>query len=127
MTRVNDPAARQVVFLDAAILAVQDGWNGLQPGIAAFALGPGGDGLTQIAAILAANYLSGRASISIVGQGSAGQMQIGSATLADASLPGGSSTPSEIGAAPARGGALGLYGRGAAQAAAEAPFVADSH
>jgi Domain of unknown function (DUF4347) len=61
-----------VVFIDSNVPDIQDLINGLAPGEQAFVLSPTGDGLDQIADILAANNLANLASISIVSHGASG-------------------------------------------------------
>jgi hypothetical protein len=116
---------RQVVFIDSRVPDIQDLLNGLQPGEQAFVLDPSSDGVQQIADILAANNFSGLASISIVGHGAAGQIELGSTELDDSNLSSHSAALAKIGAALAPGSDLLLYGCDIASGATGQQFIAD--
>ena len=66
----------QVVFIDSRVPDISDLLNGLAPDTQVFVLDPDSDGLQQIADILADNDLSDLSSISIVGHGASGEMQL---------------------------------------------------
>jgi hypothetical protein len=125
MTAESDSAVLQVVFIDSDVPDLQDLLNGLQPGAEAFVLNPGSDGLGQIAAILAANHLSNLASISIVGHGSDGEMQLGSTMLSEANLASNAAALAAIGAALQPGGDIQLYGCNVAQGTPGQQFIDD--
>ncbi len=99
---------RHVVFIDANVPDLQDLLNGLAPSTQAFVLDPSSDGVQQIAAILAANNLSDLSSISIVGHGAAGRINLGSSVLDESNLSAHAEALAQIGAALAPGGDLQL-------------------
>jgi hypothetical protein len=111
MSNSDTQDAEQVVFIDANVPDLQDLLAGLAPGVQAFVLDPDRDGLQQIAAILAANDLTDLSSISIVGHGSSGAIEVGGTTLDDADLSSYAPELAEIGGALALGGDLALYAR----------------
>ena len=121
--QVADP--RQVVFIDSNVPDIQDLLNGLQPGAIAFVLDPSSDGLTQIADILSANDLSGLASISIIGHGAPGAIDLGSSVLDDADLEDEAASLADIGASLTPGGDLQLYACDVASGAGGRQFIAD--
>ena len=116
---------QQIVFIDARVPDVADLLNGLQPGAQAFVLDPASDGVQQIADILAANNLTDLASISIVGHGAAGAIDIGSTVLDDGDLSQHSAALAQIGASLKTGGDLQLYGCDVASGASGQQFIAD--
>jgi hypothetical protein len=118
-------AASRVVFIDSNVADLQDLLAGLAPGEAAFVLDPGGDGLEQIADILAANKLTGLSSISIVGHGSSGAIDLGSTALDDGDLSSHATALAQIGGALGSGGELQLYACDVASGAAGQQFIAD--
>ena len=118
-------AATRAVFIDSSVPDLQDLLAGLAPGEAAFVLDPGSDGLEQIADLLAANKLTGLASISIVGHGSSGAIDLGSTALDDGDLSSHATALAQIGAALADGGDLQLYACDVASGAAGQQFIAD--
>src|SRR5262245_55320079 len=83
------------------------------------------DGVQQIADILAANNLTELASISIVGHGAAGAIDIGSTVLDDAGLSQHSAALAQIGASLKTGGDLQLYACDVASGASGQQFIAD--
>ena len=121
----NSDTQDAVVFIDANIPDLQDLLTGLAPGVQAFALDPDRDGLQQIAAILAANDLTDVSSISIVGHGSSGAIEVGGTTLDDADLSTYAPELAAIGGALAPGGDLQLYACDTAAGAAGQQFIAD--
>jgi hypothetical protein len=122
-TRGVEP--QQVVFIDANVPDCRDLIRGLAPGVEAFVLNPQHDGLRQMAAILARHHLTDLSSISIVGHGSSGEIDIGGTTLDDANLSTYAAELTEIGNALAPGGDFQLYACDTAAGAAGQQFIAD--
>src|ERR1700692_3034230 len=91
-------APQQVVFIDSNVPDIQDLLSGLQPGEVAFVIDPSSDGVQQIADFLAANNLTNVSSISIVGHGASGAIDLGSTVLDDGDLASHASALSQIGA-----------------------------
>ena len=120
-----DQSSPQVVFIDGDVPDLQDLLSGLAPGVEAFVLDPSSDGLQQIADILATNNLGNVSSISIVGHGASGQIQVGSTTLDAGDLSSESAELEQIGAALAPGGDLQLYSCDTASGASGQQFIAD--
>ncbi|HEX3862559.1 MAG TPA: Hint domain-containing protein [Stellaceae bacterium] len=118
-------APQQVVFIDSNVPDIQDLITGLAPGVQAFVLDPSSDGVQQIANILAANGLADLSSISIVGHGATGEIQLGSSLLDTDDLSSESTGLAQIGAALAPGGDLQLYGCDVASGATGQQFIAD--
>jgi hypothetical protein len=118
-------APQQVVFIDSNVPDIADLLGGLQPGEVAFVIDPGSDGVQQIANIIAANNLTNLSSISIVGHGAAGAIDLGSAVLNDGDLSGHASALAQIGAALAPGGDLQLFACSVASGTAGQQFIAD--
>lgn len=116
---------RNVVFVDGTVPDLQDLLDGLAPGEQAFVLDPSSDGMQQIASILAANDLTDLSSISIVGHGSSGAIEVGGTTLDDADLSAYAPELAAIGGALAPGGDLALYACDTAAGAAGQQFIAD--
>ncbi|HEY5067724.1 MAG TPA: DUF4347 domain-containing protein [Xanthobacteraceae bacterium] len=125
MTSSNIGTPQSVVFIDSNVPDLQDLLNGLAPGVEAFVIDPSNDGLAQIAAMLASNDLTNLSSISIVGHGVAGQIQVGSTTLDAGDLSGDSTALAQIGAALAPGGAFQLYACDVASGSAGQQFIAE--
>ncbi len=125
MTSSNSDTPESVVFIDSNVPDLQDLLGGLAPGVEAFVIDPSSDGLAQMAAILAANDLSNLSSISIVGHGAAGEIQVGSTTLDAGDLSSESAALAQIGAALAPGGDLQLYACDVASGTAGQQFIAD--
>ena len=121
----NSAAPQSVVFIDFNVPDLQALLDGLSPGAAAFVIDPSSDGLAQIAAILADSDLTGLSSISIVGHGSAGDIQIGSTTLDAGDLSSDGAALSQIGEALAPGGAFQLYACDTAAGTVGQQFIAD--
>ena len=111
--------------IDSSVPDLQDLLGGLAPGVEAFLIDPSSDGLAQIADILAANDLTDLSSISIVGHGAAGQIQVGSTTLDEADLASESAVLGQIGTALAPDGDLQLYSCDTANGAIGQQFIAD--
>jgi Hint domain/Domain of unknown function (DUF4347) len=116
---------QDVVFIDATVPDLQDLLDGLAPGERAFVLDPSSDGMQQIAAILAANDLTDLSSISIVGHGSSGAIEVGDTTLDDADLSTYARELAAIGGALAPGGDLQLYACDTAAGGSGRQFIAD--
>ena len=125
MTSSNIGTPQSVVFINSNVPDLQDLLNGLAPGVEAFVIDPSSDGLAQIAAILATNDLTNLSSISIVGHGAAGQVQVGSTTLDAGDLSSDSAALAQIGAALAPGGAFQLYACDVASGTAGQQFIAE--
>ena len=125
MTSSNIGTPQSVVFIDFNVPDLQDLLNGLAPGVEAFVIDPSSDGLAQIAAILASNDLTNLSSISIVGHGAAGQIQVGSTTLDAGDLSSDSAALAQIGAALAPGGEFQLYACDVASGTAGQQFIAE--
>jgi Domain of unknown function (DUF4347)/SdrD B-like domain/Bacterial Ig domain len=121
----NFAGNQQIVFIDSRVPDLQDLVEGVDPGTQVFVLDPSSDGIQQIADILAANNLDGLTSISIVGHGAAGQIDLGSTVLDDSDLSRHSAALAQIGAALAPGGTLQLYGCDVASGATGQQFIAD--
>ena len=94
-----------------------------RPGVEAFVLDPHRDGLRQIAAILARHHLTDLSSISIVGHGSSGVIDVGGTTLDGADLSTYTAELAKIGAALAPGGDLQLYACDVGQGTAGDAFL----
>lgn len=116
---------KQVVFIDSRAPDIQALIAGVQPGELVFVLDPTSDGVQQIADILAANNLTNLDSISIVGHGASGEIDLGTTVLNDADLAVHAAALSTIGAALAPGGDLALYACSTAAGAAGQQFIAD--
>ena len=116
---------KNVVFIDSNVPDLQDLLDGLQPGEIAFVLDASTDGVDQIANILAANGLTDLASISIVGHGASGAVDLGSSVLNDADLSSHAGALAQIGATLAPGGDLQLYACDVASGATGQQFIAD--
>src|SRR5436305_1455243 len=101
--------SQHVVFIDSRVPDLQHLIDGVKAGEQVFVLDPSSDGLQQIADSLAANNLSGLASISVVGHGAAGQLELGSTELDDSNLSSHSAALAQIGASLVAGGDLQLY------------------
>jgi microcystin-dependent protein len=117
--------SEQVVFIDSSVPDIQDLLDGLKPGEQAFVIDSNSDGLDQIASILKANDLTGLSSISIVGHGASGEIDLGSTAIDDANLASDAAALSTIGASLAPGGNLSLYACDTAAGAAGQQFIAD--
>ncbi|MEJ1970315.1 MAG: DUF4347 domain-containing protein [Rhizomicrobium sp.] len=113
------------VFIDSRVPDIQDLVNGVQPGNHVFVINPDGDGLQQIADILAANGAHGLSGISIVSHGSAGEIEIGSTILNDATLADHAGALSAIGAALKSGGDLSLFSCNTASGIVGQQFIGD--
>src|SRR5208337_3226773 len=118
-------APQQIVFIDSNVPDLQELLQGLAPGADAFVIDPSRDGLQQIAGLLAENDLSDLTSISIVGHGEAGQLDLGSTVLDDSGLSSHAAALAQIGAALAPGGSLQLFGCDVASGATGQHFIAD--
>ena len=116
---------RQIIFLDPGIPDIADLIDGARPSDQVFVLQADGNGLEQIADILASENLSGLDSIAIVSHGDTGELRLGSALLTDGNLAGNSGALAEIGAALAPGGTIQLYGCDVAQGATGQRFIDD--
>ena len=125
MTSSNIGTPQSVVFINSNVPDLQDLLNGLAVGVEAFVIDPSSDGLAQIAAILTTNDLTNLSSISIVGHGAAGQIQVGSTTLDAGDLSSEAATLAQIGAALAPGGAFQLYACDTASGTAGQQFIAE--
>src|SRR5262249_7883484 len=104
-----DDTKLNAVFIDATVGDLQDLLDGLKPGEQAFLIHPGGDGIEQIAAILASSGLTNLSSIAIVGHGSAGAIGLGSTVLDDSDLSQHAAALARIGSALAADGQLELF------------------
>jgi VCBS repeat-containing protein len=122
---VQSDIGRQIVFVDSGVPDLAALIAGATPGELVFVLDPSSDGLQQIADILTANGLTGLASISIVGHGASGAIDLGSTVVDDANLASHAAALSSIGAALAPGGDLALYACDTAAGAAGAQFISD--
>jgi hypothetical protein len=118
-------SAQSIVFIDSRVPDLQDLLDGVQQGDLIYVLDTNSDGVQQIADILAANNLTGLASISIVAHGAPGEIEIGSTLLTDANLSSHSTALAEIGAAMAPGGNILLYGCDVGSGAAGTQFIND--
>jgi hypothetical protein len=116
---------QHVVFIDSRVPDIQDLLDGLQPAEQAFVIDPSSDGIQQIADILRANDLTGLASISIVGHGSAGAISLGSTVLDESDLSSHSAALAQIGAALGSDGSLQLYACDVVAGATGQQFIAD--
>ena len=121
----QNTAGQQVVFIDSDVPDIQDLIAGLAPGVKAFVLNASSDGVEQIAGILAADDLTDLSSISLVGHGAAGEIQLGSSVLDTSDLSSESAALAQIGAALAPGGDLQLYACDTASGASGQQFIAD--
>ncbi|MGB7099405.1 MAG: DUF4347 domain-containing protein, partial [Xanthobacteraceae bacterium] len=114
---------QQIVFIDANVPDRRELLRGLAPGVEAFVLDPHRDGLRQIAAILARHHLTDLSSISIVGHGSSGVIDVGGTALDGADLSTYTAELAKIGAALAPSGDLQLYACDVGQGAAGDAFL----
>ncbi len=114
---------QQIVFIDAKVPDRRELLRSLAPGVEAFVLDPHRDGLRQIAAILARHHLTDLSSISIVGHGSSGVIDVGGTTLDGADLSTYTAELAKIGAVLAQGADLQLYACDVAQGAAGDAFL----
>src|ERR1700737_1773584 len=121
----NPTSIRRVVFIDAGVPDLQDLIDGAKPGERVFVLESSGDGVAQIADILAANDLIDLSVISIVAHGSAGALHLGSAVLNDSNLSDYASDLAQFGASLMPGGDLQLFGCNVASGATGRQFLAD--
>lgn len=124
-SEANPNSPLQVVFINSNVPDIADLLSGLAPGEVAFVINPGSDGVQQIANILAANNLTNLSSISIVGHGASGAVDLGSTVLNDGDLASHASALAQIGAALAPGGDLQLYSCNTASGASGRQFIAD--
>ncbi|WP_426608556.1 tail fiber protein [Bradyrhizobium sp. McL0616] len=115
----------QVVFIDSRVADIQTLLSGLAPDEQAFVLNGSSDGLAQIATILKDNGLTGLSSISIVGHGAPGEIELGSSVIDDGDLAGDVGALSTIGAALSLGSTLALYSCDAASGATGTQFISD--
>jgi hypothetical protein len=115
----------KIVFIDPRVRDIEDLPNGLQPGEQAFVLDPSTDGVQQIADILAADNFADLSAISIVGHGTAGQLDLGSTVLDESTLSQHADALKQIGQALNPGGDLQLYACDVASGASGQQFVAD--
>ncbi len=114
-----------VVFIDSMVPDLQTLLGGVAPGERAFVLDMSAGGLEQIAAILAANNLTGVGSIAIVGHGASGSINVGTTVLNDADLAEHAAALKTIGAAVKPGGSLDLYSCDTAAGPQGRAFIAD--
>ncbi|OPY96809.1 hypothetical protein A5906_00335 [Bradyrhizobium sacchari] len=115
----------RVVFIDCRVSDIDALLNGLAPDEQAFVLNGASDGFAQIAAILKDNGLTGLSSISIVGHGAPGEIEIGSSVIDDADLANDAAALSAIGASLASDGALALYACDTAAGTTGSQFISD--
>ncbi|GLS20283.1 hypothetical protein GCM10007874_33000 [Labrys miyagiensis] len=115
----------QIVFIDSRVPDIQALIDGATPGEQVFVLDAASDGIQQIADILANDNLTNLASISIVGHGAPGEIELGSSWLDDTDLAGHATALSTIGAALAPGGDLALYACNTAAGATGQQFITD--
>lgn len=115
----------KVVFIDSRVADIQTLLNGLAPDEQAFVLNDTSDGLSQIATILKDNGLTGLSSISIVGHGAPGEIELGSSVIDDANLASDAAALATIGASLAANGTLALYGCDTAEGATGSQFISD--
>jgi hypothetical protein len=118
-------SAQSIVFIDSRVPNLQALLDGLEPGEAAYVLDATSDGVQQIADILAANNLTGLASISIVSHGETGELALGSSVVTDANLAAHAKALAEIGTALAAGGSIRLYGCDVASGTLGQQFIND--
>jgi lipopolysaccharide export system protein LptA len=122
---VTTYSAQSIVFIDSRVANLQALLDGLQEGETAYVLDPNSDGVEQIADILAANNLTGLASISILGHGESGEIALGSSSLTDSNLASHSNALAELGATLAPGGMIKLYGCDIAFGTTGQQFISD--
>ncbi len=115
------PACHAVVFFESAVADFQVLRQGLTPGTDALALDSGGDGVREMAAYLAGSH--GLTSIGLVAHGSAGSLDLGTATLDASSLNGYRPELAAIGSALGIGGEVDLWSCNVAQGQAGNAFV----
>ncbi len=115
----------KVVFIDSRVADIQILLDGLAPDEQAFVLNGTSDGLAQIATILKDNGLTGLSSISIVGHGAPGEIELGSSVIDDGNLAGDASALSTIGTAISPDGTLALYSCDTASGSAGSQFISD--
>ena len=117
--------ADSIVFIVSRVPDLQDLLNGLQPGEQAFVIDSSSDGIQQIADILAENNFTNLSSISVVGHGESGEMEVGSSSITDSNLAAHSNALAEIGASLAPGGTIQLYGCDVALGTGGQQFIND--
>ena len=117
--------AQSIVFIDSSVPDLQALLDGLSPGEQAFVIDSSSDGVQQIADILAQNNFTDLSSISIVGHGESGEMELGSSSITDSSLASYSNALAEIGAALAPNGSIKLYGCDVGLGAVGQQFIND--
>lgn len=115
----------RIVFIDSRVADIPLLLNGLASDEQAFIVNGGSDGFAQIAAMLASNGLTGLSSISIVGHGAPGEIELGSSVIDDAGLAGDAAALAAIGQSLASGGTLALYACDTASGATGSQFISD--
>ncbi|UPK31765.1 tail fiber protein [Bradyrhizobium sp. 186] len=115
----------RVVFIDSRVANIHVLLVGLASDEQAFVIDGASDGFAQIAAFLATNALTGLSSISIVGHGAPGEIELGSSVIDDANLAGDAAALAVIGKSLASGGTLALYGCDTASGATGSQFISD--
>ena len=116
---------QEVVFIDANVPDLQALLDGLATGVEAFVLDPAGDGVQQIADILAQNNLDDLSAISIVGHGASGEIVLGSSVVDESDLLNHAAALAQIGASLIPGGSLQLFACDVASGATGQQFIAD--
>ena len=106
----DNPARRDVVFIDPQSSDVMGLYGGAKPGDLVFVLDPNKDGVQQIADILAAQDLHDLDAIHIVSHGMEAEVKLGTTVLTDGNLADHAAALAAIGKALKPGGDLMLYG-----------------
>lgn len=117
--------AKKAVFIDSDVADIQTLLDGLAPDEQAFVLNGASDGFVQIAALLKTNGLNELSSISMVGHGAPGEIELGSSVINDADLANDAAALSAIGASLSPGGTLALYSCVTASGAIGSQFISD--
>src|ERR1700739_389315 len=120
---MSDSGPTNVVFIASNVPDLQGLLDGLAPGTQAFVIDPSSNGLQQIADILAANDLTGLASISIVAHGASRALDLGASPIIDPDLASNADALATIGASLTSGGTIQLYGCNVAEGATGQTFI----
>ncbi len=111
----------QILFIDSRVSNYRDLLKGLAAGTQVYILNPDEGGLAQIAAILASRH--DVADVSIIAHGNAGEVELGSTIVTQATLAASATDLHTIGAAIAPGGDLLVYGCDVGEGSAGQSFV----
>ncbi len=114
---------QNLVFIDGAVSGAAALAAGVAPGTTAILLDPSQDGLSQIAAYLAAHPDAAITGLALVGDGADGMLRLGNSVLTAASLAAQAAVLASIGAALAPSATVALYGCDIAEDATGVSFI----